>query len=109
MWNEEDKLMQLVDEMGQGRLTSPAKCPSCGKNGVHYLIYRFDGSSNLGTAWLWCEECGSYTHFSYYVPDWWENPNFIDEEKLDSFVDYPANLTNEIDQWISRLLMKTNL
>ena len=23
MWNEEDKLMQLVDEMGQGRLTSP--------------------------------------------------------------------------------------
>ena len=108
MWNENDNLMQLVDDMGQAKLPSPAKCPVCGKEGVHYLMHRFEEPKGRGSAWLWCGECGSYTHFSYFVPDWWENPKFIDAEKLDSFVDYPADHAEELDAWNSELLKRAN-
>lgn len=67
-------------------------------------MHRFQESSGHGTAWLWCGECGSYSHFSYFVPDWWENPEFIDADELDSFVDYPASHAGEIDAWNSKLL-----
>lgn len=107
MWNENDRMMELVEGMGLAQIAVPAKCPICNEVHAHFLMHRFDDSTNRGTAWIWCDSCGNYTHFSYFLPTWWENPDFIDTEKLDSLIEYPHSIEGEIDEWICALLRRT--
>ena len=107
MWNENDRMMEVVEDMGEAQIAIPTKCPVCNEAHAHFLMHRFGSTSDRGTAWIWCDSCKSYTHFGYYVPAWWENPDFIDIDKLDSLVEYPHSIENEIDEWISTLLQKT--
>ncbi len=106
MWNEEDKMMELVEDMEKACILSPTTCPVCGEAHTHYFMHRGEDQRGRGTAWIWCDACESYTHFAYFVPDWWENPDFVDIEQLDSSVEYPHSIEGEIDDWIKRLLRK---
>lgn len=106
MWKEDDKMMDLVDGIGQASVSSPAKCPICNEIQAHYLLHKGEGSSNRGTAWIWCDACKSYTHFGYFIPDWWKNAEFVDDDKLDSYVAYPQSIESKIDEWIGVLLQK---
>ncbi|MGI6032985.1 MAG: hypothetical protein ACOX69_06160 [Coriobacteriales bacterium] len=103
MWNEEDKMMGLVDAMNNGNASVPAECPVCHERSAHYLMHRAQPGSNRGSAWIWCDVCGSYTHFSYLVPDWWKNPAFVEASMLDSTVEYPHSMEREIDSWVDAL------
>lgn len=104
MWNENDTMMALVEDIEQGRITSPAKCPVCNKNHAHFLMHKANETTGRGTAWIWCDDCKNYSHFAYFVPDWWRNPSFIDMGKLNSNVEYPHSIEDEIDEWIKALV-----
>lgn len=79
-------------------------CPACGESHTHVLMHRLEPSDPRGTVWVWCDSCGSYVHFGAVIPDWWENPGFVDEGRLDSFVDYPDSITAKVDEWANDLL-----
>ncbi len=106
MWNENDQMMKLVERIGQGNVTSPTKCPECGKTQAHYFFHVANEASGKGTAWIWCDECKSYSHFSYFIPKWWKNPEFIDSEELDSSVTCPHSFEKEIDDWVNALISR---
>ncbi len=106
MWTENDQMMKLVEAIEQERVSSSEKCPACGAAQAHFLLHKANEASGKGTAWIWCDECKSYSHFSYFVPGWWENPDFIDVKKLDSGVEYPHSIESEIDEWIRVLAHK---
>ncbi|MGI6217127.1 MAG: hypothetical protein ACOYIK_05895 [Coriobacteriales bacterium] len=106
MWNEEDKMLDLVYSINEGPLHMPTACPRCGKTDAHFLLHRPLDSGDHGTAWIWCSSCRAYSHFSFKIPYWWENPDWIEERKLDSFPDYPESVKRETDAWVNHLLAK---
>jgi hypothetical protein len=67
-------------------------------------MHRSDTSDPRGTVWAWCDSRGGYAHYGVVVPAWWSNPGFVDEDRLDSFVDYPDSISGLIDDWIGALL-----
>lgn len=103
MWKEKDEMMELLSNLGDCNSAWPHECPLCKEKHAHALLHRSMPDSDFGTAWLWCDACGSYSHFSYRIPEWWKNPSFIDNEKLDSFVDYPNSLRDLSDKWLREL------
>lgn len=104
MWTEIDNMMQLLDTIHNGNVSAPLLCPECKSANVHFLMHRHETVSKRGTAWIWCADCKNYAHFAYAIPEWWKNPDFIDEEKLDALPDYPNSLCVEIDTWVESLL-----
>lgn len=104
MWSERDEMMSLVPKPDEKPGDFPKVCPCCGKKSAHILMHRAEPGSPRGTLWIWCDSCFSYSHMGFFVPNWWKNPDFIDEDKLDSFVDYPHEHEAEIDAWINELL-----
>lgn len=101
-WTEHDKMLELVDYMSESILYPPFECPACHANHVHYYIDRNAG--HRGTGWIWCDSCQGCAHFNYLVPDWWEDPSFIDREQLDSTIEYLHHHEKEIDRWVELLL-----
>ena len=101
MWNEQDDMMKLLASVDNREGVFPAICPQCGRSDAHILFHRFADGDDRGSAWVWCSACKSYEHFSYRIPEWWCNPPFIDENSLDSVVDYPESMKCEIDEWVS--------
>lgn len=103
MWNENDKMMERIGGIEHGHIHSPATCPICSEHHAHFLMHADNETTGKGTAWIWCDACKSYSHFSYFVPDWWKNPPFVDVAKLDSRIDYPHSIEGEIDKWTNAL------
>ena len=104
MWHEDDRLMDIYASLESGNGQFPRACPACGQGSVHVLMHRFEPSNPRGTVWAWCDSCGGYAHFDAIVPAWWSNPEFVDEDRLDSLVDYPDGMSGQIDRWINGLL-----
>ena len=104
MWSEDDKLMRVYASFNDGGDQFPKACPACGESHAHVLMHRPEPTDSRGTVWVWCDSCGSYAHFSAVVPAWWSNPAFVDEDCLDSLVDYPDSMRAQIDEWVNGLL-----
>lgn len=104
MWREDDRMVEVYASLGNEKGPFPRACPACGECHAHVLMHRPELSSPRGTVWTWCGSCGSYAHFGAVIPEWWENPGFVDEDRLDSFVDYPDGISTKIDEWANELL-----
>lgn len=104
MWREDDRMMEVYTTLENDGGPFPRVCPACGQSHAHVLMHRFDPSSPRGTVWAWCDSCGGYEHFDALVPVWWSNPGFVDEDLLDSYVDYPDSICGQIDEWTNELL-----
>ena len=103
MWNEDDRMMGIYALLEDEQGAFPSACPVCGKSHAHTLMHKQSSSEGFGSVWVWCDSCGSYTHFSAVIPEWWANPEFVDVDCLDSFVDYPDSISGPIDDWINGL------
>lgn len=106
MWHEDDRMMVVYASLGNDGGPFPRMCPVCGKRHAHVLMHRFGSSDPRGTVWAWCGSCGGYAHCGAVVPAWWSNLEFADEDRLDSFVDYPDSISGQIDEWVNALLNK---
>ena len=103
MWNDNnDVIMEIYDSVINEKNVLPCECPICHKKSVHVYMHRHD--ERHGSIWVWCEECKSYVHMSSIIPNWWENPDFIDEEQLCSEPEYLNSKAKEIDRWINKLI-----
>lgn len=104
MWHVDDKMMEAYTSFGISGNPFPRACPVCGRRHAHVLMHKFCSPDPRGTIWVWCDSCDSYAHFSAVIPVLWSNPEFVDEDRLDSIVDYPDSIGVQIDEWINRLL-----
>lgn len=104
MWHEDDGMMTIYESLEEGQGSFPRECPVCGEKHAHMLVHRPEPSNSRGTVWAWCGFCGGYAHFGAVVPAWWTDPGFVDEERLDSYVDYPDSISTKIDEWMNALL-----
>lgn len=102
MWNEDDKMLTLFNQF-EKKEPFPCVCPICGKISVHGYLHRFDDDEK-GAAWVWCEECGAFSHVTYLIPTWWRNFPGIDEDELVSDPDYLNTFTDKIDNHIKGLI-----
>ena len=102
MWNESRKMLNSFSLNMLNRVY-PEACPDCGSQEKHVFFYRFDEEDNDGGMWMWCSKCHRYTHARVIIPSLWENPNFIDEEKLDDSMNYLEENKDRIDSWITEL------
>src|SRR5262245_51773488 len=68
-----------------------APCPVCSNQSLHRYYYLHnlreyieDGKKYIGRGglWEWCSKCGSYQHYSAFVPDWWECDMEVDLNEL---------------------------
>lgn len=81
----------------------PDICPECGSADKHILFFRFDDEDVDGGVWMWCSKCHSYTHAHVVVPSAWKNPEFINEDELDTSMDYLEKQKDIIDEWVNNL------
>ena len=104
MWNDDDdRIMQISASLGNNEETFPKKCPICGCKEAHVFFFK-NNESKMGSLWEWCSNCKKYSHSRFLVPDWWENMNAIDSEKLEGNPDYLDAHKNEIDDWVNELV-----
>ena len=103
MWHEDDRMMEVYTAFENDGGPFPRVCPVCGQSHAHVLMHRIEPSGLRGTVWVWCDSCAAYVHFSAVIPALWSNPAFVDEDRLDSFVDYPDTISTRIDEWVSAL------
>ena len=103
MWNDgNDKIMEIMDRLDDKDSVFPIQCPVCGKKDGHLCIHRYD--EHHGGIWIWCSKCGSYSHMSGIIPDWWENMPGIEEGKLEAEPQYLDERNRAIDHWFNNLL-----
>ena len=102
--HEDDRMMNVYASFENDGGPFPRVCPACGRRHAHLLMHRFDPSDTRGTVWVWCDSCGSYAHFDAVVQVWWSNPEFVNEDRFDSLVDYPDDISAKIDEWVNTLL-----
>ena len=100
MWEESRNMLHSFDLNMLDRVY-PDNCPDCGAQDKHVFFYKFDEADKDGGVWMWCSKCHSYTHARAVIPPMWRNPDFIDEDKLDSSMDYLEANKARIDSWIS--------
>jgi hypothetical protein len=105
MWHEDDRMVDMYTSLDSGG-PFPRACPACGERHAHVLMHGFGSSDPRGTVWAWCRSCGGHAHFGAAIPVWWRNPEFVDEARLDSYVDYPDSISGLIDEWVNALLNK---
>lgn len=53
--------------------------------------------------WVWCSACYHSSHALGRVPEWWENLEKIDFDKLASLPDYLEENKIFIDEWINSI------
>ena len=102
MWNDNEKIMGIFDKANEGGTQFPCKCPICQKHSAHVYIHRHN-DKHCGI-WTWCNECGASAHMSGETPVWWENPVFVDADKLCSDPSYLNEMTDKIDEWTNSLV-----
>ena len=54
--------------------------------------------------WTWCSACCHSAHVTFRLPEWWENLEQIDFEKISSYPDYLEENKRDIDEWINKLI-----
>ena len=102
MWKDDDSLSQIE---GLETGTYPKKCPICGKNSVHLLMYRYSEMSTGGGSWTWCSSCRRYSHINVTIPKWWTNFDGLEVKQLFASPEYNIDDKREdIDRWVNKLI-----
>ena len=102
MWNDnDDRIMRLLPLAGENCSVFPEVCPICGARTGHVYMHRY--KEGRGGIWIWCSSCHSYSHMSSIIPDWWENPEYIDEDKLNHSPECLDQQADILDSWINSL------
>lgn len=105
MWyDDDDKIMNIQNNIEKECF--PAECPVCGKRAGHLYFHRHRTGYERGGVWTWCSECCHSSHASCCVPEWWDNPEFIDFGKLTALPDYLEGNKVHIDKWFNILTNK---
>ena len=102
MWSDDDRVTK-IDKLDEGFY--PKRCPVCGKNSIHLLMYKPETKSSTGGCWIWCSACKRYSHASITIPEWWSNCNELEESQL--FASPEQNIDEkreEIDKWVNLLI-----
>lgn len=107
MWNNNDKIMELFYQLNDEKNKFPCVCPICNNQAAH--IYIHSHNEKHAGVWMWCSHCESSSHMSINTPNWWENPDFVDEEQLSCEPDYLESLAGKIDEWINNIPAKGNI
>lgn len=103
MWNDsDDTIMSVFDAANEKKTTFPAYCPICQQKAAHIYMHRHDAMH--GGIWLWCSFCHSCAHMSGIIPDWWKNPEQVDENMLDGEPEYLDHIAAFIDSWVNSIL-----
>ncbi len=97
-----DRIAEIFNKANNGGMRFPCQCPACRNHSAHIYIHRHDGK-HCGI-WTWCNECGASSHMSGKTPDWWVNPDFVDNDLLCSDPSYLNGISDKIDQWVNSLL-----
>lgn len=105
MWNDNDDRIIHLLSLTEDNITFPWKCPICGKQSGHVYMHRHN--ENHGGIWTWCSNCHNFTHLSGIIPRWWENYEYLDENKLSSTPEYLDQNAEKIDEWINALSKKS--
>ena len=102
MWIDDDRLTQIKDfDVG----TYPKKCPICGKENIHLLMYKPSVMSTGGGRWTWCSSCKKYSHINAIIPKWWINYDEIEAGQLFASPEYNIDDKSEsIDKWVNKLI-----
>ena len=102
MWSDDDRIAKNAN-IEQG--TYPKKCPVCGKDSLHVMMYQPEAKAFTGGCWIWCSSCKKYSHTSVVIPKWWRNYNGLEESQL--FASPELNIdvrSEEIDKWVNKLI-----
>ena len=103
MWKDNGKIIEVYNKLSEENIKFPYECPNCRSNSTHIYIQNHN-DKHCGL-WIWCSECGAYTHMSGQTPNWWKNPVFIDENELCTEPDYLDGKSIEIDEWVNNLVL----
>ena len=107
MWIDDDRLTQIED-YDEG--TYPKKCPICGGNSIHLLMYRPQVMSTVGGRWVWCSSCKKYSHMSSIIPKWWTNYDGLEEKQLFASPEYNIDVKSaSIDKWVNKLISEKEM
>lgn len=110
MWQDnDDKIMDILDNIETRNKCFPVICPICGKREGHLYFHRYKKDAEQGGMWVWCSACYHSSHALGRVPEWWENLEKIDFDKLASLPDYLEENKICIDEWINSIGRKTDI
>lgn len=103
IWKDEnDKMLDILDELDKEEITFPALCPVCEKKESHLYMHK-ENAENIGGLWVWCSHCKYYIHASYKIPQWWNNSLEINETKLSPNPQYLEENKQLVDTWVEQL------
>ena len=102
MWIDDDRLTKIED-LDTGAY--PKKCPICGENSIHLLMYRYNVMSSGGGSWTWCSSCKRYSHINASIPEWWMNFDGLGAGQLFASPEHNIDDKREdIDSWVNKLI-----
>lgn len=106
MWkDDDDRIMNILDNIEKkDKERFPIICPICGKREGHLYFHRNRTDDVRGGMWTWCSACCHSAHVTFRLPEWWENLEQIDFEKISSYPDYLEENKRDIDEWINKLI-----
>ena len=102
MWRDDDRILAVLDNACEGEIKYPHKCPVCNCPSAHIYIHGHDNKHS--GIWIWCSSCNSYAHTSDKTPEWWKNPDFIDESQLCAEPEYLDKIAGDIDEWVNNTI-----
>ena len=101
--DEYDEIDRIFDQAVLGGTPFPAVCPCCGSASGH--VYMNKHKECHGGIWTWCSECKASCHMDGWIPVWWKDAPFVDENLLCGETDYLDSMSREIDEWVNKLLI----
>lgn len=107
MWQDNnDKIMEILDNIEtKDKKSFPAVCPICKKREGHLYFHRNRKNDERGSMWVWCSACQHSAHTMFRVPEWWNDLDGIDIEKLTNYPDYLEENKVCIDEWINDIIL----
>ena len=111
MWNDNnDKILEIYDQLINGELQKlPSPCPVCGDKEAHVHLQLMNSQKHKGTVWAWCSSCGSCSHGTVQIPEWWVNNPGIEVSKLNAHPDYLENNKSLVDEHMTAVLRKIKI
>lgn len=106
MWNDgSDKIDEVFDNLV--RIPQfPTRCPVCDKNEMHIYMQVHSYKNRRGGLWIWCSHCGIFSHSSLRVPEYWENCDCIEMEKLCAVPEYLDRIKDALDRHANAMIKK---